>query len=174
MSKQAIIRKAEISDAMQIAEVNTQSWKETYPGIMPEEKLARLNVESCHQNWLTAISAGCVIFVACIDNEVVGFVSGGINREQDNCETGAGNACECELAAMYLLQKYHKQGIGRNLFDRFKLEMQQANFLTMVVWVAEKNSTTGFYASMGGEQIDRKILDICNTPVPVVAYKYNI
>jgi hypothetical protein len=42
----------------------------------------------------------------------------------------------------------------------------------MVVWVAEKNKSTRFYERMGGELVDRKILLVCEEPVPVIAYRY--
>jgi hypothetical protein len=44
----------------------------------------------------------------------------------------------------------------------------------MIVWVAEKNRSTGFYAAMGGELVDRKILTVCEVPVPVLGYRYVI
>jgi GNAT superfamily N-acetyltransferase len=168
------IRRAEEKDIEEIAAAHIQSWYETYPGIMPEEKIAGLSMEGCKRNWINTFSSGYDIFVAVADNRVAGFVSGGKNRMQEDCETGLGNECECELAAIYLLLKYQKTGIGRALFNTFVAEMQKQDYESMAVWVAEKNPATGFYLAMGGKRIDRKILMLCNIPVPVIAYRFEI
>ena len=174
MQKRFEIRRAEIRDAVQIAEVNTQSWKETYPGIMPEARLAVLDVGKCAKNWTNSLNQNQIVWVATVDEQIVGFVSGGKNRVQSDCETGLGNVCECELAVIYILKAFHKMGIGRALFDRFVKQMQAEGYHHMVVWVAELNSSTGFYTRMGGELIDRKIMLVFDERVPEVAYRFDI
>ncbi len=174
MDIQYQIRLAELNDVAHISEVNIQSWKETYPGIMPDEKIAGLTKESCIKNWVNALSQGSVILVAIVDGIIVGFVAGGENLEKSFCKTGLGNECECELSAMYILQRYHKMGIGKGLFGNFVLLMQRFKHTSMVVWVAEKNPATGFYARMDGEIVDNKDLIVCDIPVPIVAYRFFI
>lgn len=168
------IRQAIQEDAAQIAEVHIRSWRETYPGIMPAEKMASLSLDKSLANWKSTLSDGSTMFVATVKNRIVGFISGGINRSNSDCETGLGDACEAELAALYVLQDYHKLGIGRALMKKFTAAMQTAGFKSMVAWVAEKNPATGFYAAMGGEYCDRKQLMVCQVPVSVIAYRYSI
>ena len=168
------IRKAKMEDVTGIAEVHIQSWRETYPGIMPEKKLVALNIDSSIRNWTNAFEQNQFMLVATVSGIVVGFAAGGKNRDQSDCETGLGNACECELAAIYILADYHKQGIGRALHNRFVQQMQAEGYQDMVIWVAEHNSATGFYTRMGGKLIDRKVLLVCEAEVPVVAYKFDI
>ena len=172
MSELFSIRKAVVSDARGIAFVHIESWKETYPGIMPEEKIASLNTESCASHWESTLSNESNVYVAEVNGLIVGFVSGSKNRFQDNCETGFANNCECELAAIYLLKKYHHLGIGKALFERFVEIMIALGFKTMTVWVAEKNPSKDFYARMGGSLSDSKVLYVLNQPVPLVAYCY--
>jgi len=172
--QQFTIRSADYSDIDRIAQVHIQSWQETYPGIMPAKRIEALNQESCMRNWRRSMDLGYRIFVALVQDEIVGFVSGAENRSNEHCETGTGDACECELAAIYLLQQHQRKGIGKALFDRFVTKMQQEGFHSMVVWVAELNPSTGFYAALGGELVDRKMLLICEEAIPVIAYKYVI
>jgi GNAT superfamily N-acetyltransferase len=172
MPDSLILRAAVQADAAGIAAVNTQSWRETYPGIMPEKRMANLNEESCKRNWENSLSNPGNTYVAELQGKIIGFVSGGANRHNDYCETGLGDECESELAAIYLLQEYHGRGIGKALFELFAQAMRDANYSTMVVWVAEKNKSTRFYERMGGELVDRKILLVCEEPVPVIAYRY--
>ena len=169
-----LIRTADYPDISQIAKVHIQSWQETYPGIMPAKRIAALNQDSSMSNWQRSLDTGSRVFVALVQNTIVGFVAGGENRSTEHSETGVGDACECELAAIYLLQEHQGKGIGKALFNRFVRKMQEEGFHSMVVWVAEKNPSTGFYTALRGELVDRKILLICEEAIPVVAYKYII
>jgi len=170
----ATIRKAVFSDAVQIAQVHIQSWKETYPGIMPERKLASLNLDASIHNWESNLQGNTTFYVAEMDNVICGFICGGENRSNEGCETGMGDKCSAELAAMYIRAKYHKQGIGKALFDAFTTDLISQGHKTMVAWVAEKNPACGFYARMGGKLADRENLLICGEYIPVVAFTYSL
>ncbi len=171
---QALIRPATTNDIEAIATVHIQSWKETYPGIMPAQRIAALNLESCMRNWTRSLEASLVILVAEVDGRIVGFASGGDNRSNEHCETGLGDRCDCELAAIYILQEYQRQGIGKALVKRFSSIMKSQGYSSMVIWVAEKNPATAFYAAIGGKRIDRKFLIVCEEAIPVVAYRFEV
>ena len=168
------VRTAEIKDSEAIAEVQIQSWRETYPGIMPQERLDGMNRERSTRHWQANITGAFTVLVAEAEGRVVGFASGGDNFECENCETGRGNACDCELGALYLLREFQRRGIRKALFERYAWHKQQQRRQTMIVWVAEKNPSTGFYAARGGELADRKTLTVCGVPVPVLGYRYKL
>ncbi len=172
MKMEPLIRKAAIEDCTQIAKVHIQSWLETYPGIMPEKKLASLNLDSSRRNWESAILRGDSFFVAVVDGHIQGFCCGAENRQNEGCETGLGDSCSAELAALYIVRQYQSIGLGRSLFEALKNEFIQLGHKTMVAWVAEKNPSCDFYAKMNGTLVDRKVLLICETDVPVLAYRY--
>ena len=169
-----IVRAAETADIESIAAVNIQSWKETYPGIMPAQRIDGMNMESCAKHWQANIAGASYVLVAEVNGSIVGFASGGDNYQYQDCETGLGNTCDCELGALYLLQQYHGRGIGKALFQQFTMQMRREQRNTMIVWVAEKNKSTGFYAAIGGELVDRKILIVCSEPIPVLGYRYTL
>jgi len=171
---QAIIKPATFDDIEAIATVHIQSWKETYPGIMPAQRIAALNLESCMRNWQRSLEAGSRVFVAVVDDTIVGFAAGDKNRSNEHCETGLGDKCDCELAAIYILKEHHHRGIGRALVKRFAQTMKEEGYRSMVIWVAEKNPATGFYAALGGEQVDRKFLMVCEEAIPVVAFQFDV
>ena len=141
---------------------------------MPAQRIASLNLDGCMRNWQKSMEAGSRVFVAVVDDVVVGFAAGDKNRSNEHCETGLGDKCDCELAAIYILQKYHKQGIGKALLQRFAASMKEQGYQSMVIWVAEKNPATGFYEALGGEKVDRKFLMVCEEAIPVVAYRFKI
>ncbi|MDD4309597.1 MAG: GNAT family N-acetyltransferase [Candidatus Cloacimonetes bacterium] len=172
MQAEYTIRTAVIADSEAIAAVHIQSWRETYPGIMPQQRLDSMNLERSTKHWQANISGAFTVLVAEVEGRIVGFASGGDNHENQDCETGIGNVCDCELGALYLLKEFHGRGFGKALFIRFVELMKQEKRRTMIVWVAEKNLSTGFYAAMGGELADRKILMVCEVPISVLGFKY--
>jgi hypothetical protein len=46
-----VIRPAVVSDAVGLAHVHIESWRRTYKGIVPDDYLANLSLESRVQNW---------------------------------------------------------------------------------------------------------------------------
>ena len=168
------IDNAVMADAEKIAVVNLQSWRETYPGIMPDSILDNLKLESFVTHWEKVISAeGCLLVVR-IGDQLIGFAAGGKNHPSEGCETNAANACECELGAMYLLADYHGKGIGKALFKAFSAEMRASGYRSMVVWVASENPSCDFYRNMGGKEIDAKVTIVCGICIPVKAYCYEL
>jgi len=91
------IRPARIEDAGAIAFVQVESWKSTYAGIVPDEYLASLSVESRTGAWKELFDAGTnLMFVAEDTTAIFGFVSGG--KLRDPIE-----GYDAELYAIYLL-----------------------------------------------------------------------
>lgn len=168
-----IIRSAKAEDVASIAKCHIQSWQETYPGIMPQEKLEAMNITASMRNWQHALEHGQIFLLAEVSGTICGFASGGENRSNQGCETGIGDSCSAELGALYLIQRFQKMGIGRALFESFCREALALGHRSMVVWVAQENESCRFYAHMGGEKVDKKILKVINTDVPVIAYRYS-
>lgn len=174
MSIEVEIRHATQADIPDIARIHIQSWKETYPGIMPQARLDALNIDASMRNWQGALERNDVFLVAVVDGEIRAFAAGGANRASEGCETGRANSCSGELAAMYSIQKYHGRGMGRALFEAYCATLKSMGHETMVAWVAAKNPACGFYERMGGELLDKRDLMVMGTPVPIVAYGYRL
>ncbi|MBP3040631.1 GNAT family N-acetyltransferase [Bacillaceae bacterium Marseille-Q3522] len=153
------IREAIIADAGGIAAVHVNSWRTTYKGIVPEEYLINLQVESRKQSWetaLTHLNFDEKIFVC--ENpkgKIIGFVNGGTNRN-------AGLEFDCEIYAIYLLQEYQRQGIGKKLCNEMIGWFKQRNFRSMMLWVLEDNQAKHFYQKIGGTAIEKKTITIGN------------
>jgi len=168
------IRPALAADLAVVAAVHIQSWLETYPGIMPQERLDALNHEASLRNWQRTLDSQSQFFVAEVDAVLCGFAVGGENRMCEGCDTGLANACSAELAAMYVLKKYHGRGVGKALFATFSSCMQAQGHKDLVAWVAAKNPACGFYARIGGEAIDSRVMIVMGKAVPLIAYRYQL
>src|SRR5215831_7340769 len=106
-------RPAVLADAAGIAAVHVASWRETYPGMLPDRYLAAMDVADYDARWARTLqdpyrrSAVLVVEEA---GRVVGFASCG--RERDGDERYEG-----ELYAIYVLAAAQGRGHGRALVE---------------------------------------------------------
>lgn len=107
-----LIREANITDAPAIAKVHIDAWRTTYSNLMPAKFLADLSYEEPETKWvkiLSNITQDNFTYIA--ENEIgqiVGFADGGKERTGDRIYQG-------ELYAIYILEKYQRQGLGHRL-----------------------------------------------------------
>ena len=142
------IRKAALADAAGIARVHVESWRTTYPGIMPQEHLDALSVAEREQTWQDILSRpdgdGSCTFVAETEGgEIIGFVHGGKERSGDPDYAA-------EIQTLYLLKAHQGQGIGRRLLIAAARRLYQNGFSTLMLWTHVRNPARGFYERLGG------------------------
>jgi GNAT superfamily N-acetyltransferase len=75
-----------------------------------------------------------------------------------------------ELNAIYILEKYQRQGIGHNLVSTIAARLVQLNVNSMLVWVLADNSACKFYESLGGQVVKEKLNDRSGVKLVEVAY----
>lgn len=81
----SFVRRASVDDAAAIAKVHIQSWKETYPGIIPQDIIDAMSLDGKTNDWSVNLLEGPphhrFTFVAeNSENKVIGFASGGALR----------------------------------------------------------------------------------------------
>ena len=88
-----ITRRAEISDARQLAEVHVRSMRATYPGLVPQSALDDLSVEDRAARKRQHLTEGkAQTFVAEVEGEVTGFAVLG-NRIEPGGVRGPDGCC---------------------------------------------------------------------------------
>src|SRR5262249_30685361 len=141
------IRPADRDDALAIAKVHVQSWRETYRGLVPAEVLANLSEAEPASLWATILAAQdsgeAFVFGAWIDGELVGFVSGGKPRRDIE-------SADSELYAIYVLQSAQGRQVGRRLFQTLTSRIFKNGCRRMFLWVLLGNPSAGFYERLGG------------------------
>jgi L-amino acid N-acyltransferase YncA len=157
------IRAATGEDAGAIAHVHVASWRTTYAGIVPEGYLASLKEAEREASWREWLTLDVDVFVAELEGEVVGFVSGGAIREPVE-------KFDAELFAIYLLRDAQRRGIGTALLRRLAGSLKERGFRSMVAWVLEDNASGGFYTRSGAMRVYSKEIEIGGVMLPVVAY----
>ena len=143
------IRAAIPEDAAGIARVHVESWRTTYPGIMPQAHLDELSYSEREASWRDILTSHgayqSLEYVAETDGgEIVGFVSGGAERSGDPDYQG-------EVYAVYLLQSVQRQGIGRRLVQTLARRLSEDGHRTLLIWVNAQNSARRFYEALGGQ-----------------------
>jgi GNAT superfamily N-acetyltransferase len=162
------VRPARVQDAPGIARVHVDSWRATYPGIVPDIVLARLNYGDRERWWHNILSNPentSVVFVAVDDaGKIIGFASGGSTQEPVS-------GYDAELYAIYLYGDAQGQGLGRRLVHSIAQTLADRGYKSMVVWVLADNPARGFYEWLGGTYVTEKEIMIGGEkPLQEVAY----
>jgi ribosomal protein S18 acetylase RimI-like enzyme len=161
-------RQALVTDAAGIAAVHVESWRETYPGMLPDDYLAEMDVRRYEDRWLRTLQdpyRRSTVFVVEEAGRVVGFASCGRERDGDVRYDG-------ELYAIYLLSAAQGQGHGRALVEAAADALALRAMTSMVVWVLRENAAArGFYERLGGVYLRERPLDlVACRDVPEVSY----
>jgi ribosomal protein S18 acetylase RimI-like enzyme len=162
------IRWATPDDASAIARVHVESWRTAYRGILPDDFLDGLTLESREERWrerlANPISEQFILVVEQEPGRLVGFVFGGPERDGTPGYDG-------EIYAIYLLAERRRQGIGRQLMSASAHHLMEQGFVAAMLWAMEANwRARSFYEALGGQPIGRKMKTIGDTPVVEVAY----
>ncbi|TWT26367.1 GNAT family N-acetyltransferase [Planomicrobium sp. CPCC 101110] len=161
------IRKAVISDAKGIAKVHVDRWKTTYEKILPASYLNGLSYEQREKIWLDNMETDMVFVAENRDGEIVGFSTGGPERS-GNYPNHSG-----ELYAIYILEEYQRQGLGKALIRPIVQQLQQENIDGMAVLVLEDNGSRFFYETLGAKEIDGITVKIAGTILNELVYAWD-
>lgn len=161
------IRMATVADVAAIARVHVESWRTTYKGIVPADFLASLTYAQREPLWREVLSkpAGASLVYVAEDarGDIVGFASGGRERSRDPVYSG-------ELYAIYLLERWQRQGLGRQLTVTLVGQLVQAGLTSLLVWVLAENRSRRFYEALGGQQVRQQPVTIGGAELTEVAY----
>ncbi len=75
--------------------------------------------------------------------------------------------------AIYLLEGYQRQGVGKRLLQASIDRLVQDGFQSMLVWVIEGNPACRFYDSMGGRVVGDKVESIAGRAIKELAYAWD-
>jgi len=159
------IRAAKPGDAAGIAQVHVDSWRTTYAGILPAAVLASLSYQRRETAWaeILACQEGVNLVAEASSGQIVGFASGGPNREDHPQFAG-------ELYAIYLLSIAQGQGVGRRLTHATMAWLAERGMHSMLVWVAAANPSRHFYESLGGQYVRSKVASVAGTEIEEISY----
>ena len=161
------IRHAGCADAAAIARVSVDTWRSTYPGLVPDALLAAIDYADRERTWTAKLCAADPPLFAYVATDsagsVVGFASGGPEREADPTYTG-------ELYALYIQASRQHNGLGRQLAAAVAAHLLADGHSAMLLWVLATNPARGFYERLGGLYLREQPLILGTTTLYEVAY----
>jgi len=169
------LRPAMPADARAIARIHVETWRTTYPGMVPDQTLIGMTVDGRAAAWRRAIQRGGrheIVLVAetpeagpgtNVAGGVVGFASAGPNRDGRLPFAG-------EVQTLYVLPDWQNNGIGRQLLQGCFARLADQGISSAVIWVLADNPSRFFYERMGGKRAGERDEHLWGTLLHEVAY----
>jgi hypothetical protein len=149
------IRAAGLADAPDLARVHVASWRETYPGMVPDAMLSALSVEGRTAMWdqilrQPATPASTVVYVIEVDSKIVGLGSCGSQRAATLKKRGY----DAEIYAIYVLKVFQRRAMGTRLLSAMASNLSARGFGALSLWVLRNNAVARqFYERNGGKVV---------------------
>lgn len=163
------IRRASSEEALELAEAQALSWRETYRGILPAPILERMTAERLLGQWRGHLRRQtsdhdelCV--VAEYDDEIVGF--GACGRARD-----LRAAYEGEVTMIYVRAPQQGIGLGRAMMRGMAQHLVRRGLFSMGLWVVRNNvRARAFYEALHGKCEGAREERMQGAAIPVVGY----
>lgn len=135
--------------------MQVDSWKSTYKGIVPEEFLNKMDYDLYADRFQTYYLEKSPISYVSLDdsNQIVGYITGGKNRLIETYPE-----YDCELHAIYILEAYQGNQLGKKLMSHLMDDLLRLNHKKMLVQVLTANKAVKFYKKLGGKYLNSKQL----------------
>lgn len=139
-----VIRPSQRTDAHSMSRIYVQTWRDTYLSVIPYGYLFEMTVPQHEQAFFNDFNSRQIIsFVAENAGRVVGFITGGYERNSDDIYSG-------EIYTLYVLKNFHRQGIGGKLVSALVTQLNQSGIYSMLVRVLKLNPYRRFYKKING------------------------
>jgi ribosomal protein S18 acetylase RimI-like enzyme len=151
----ARIRAAKVEDCDAIGRLHVAAWRETYPGLMPDRIIEKLQPRDRASQWRQGLERGeqgpIVLIAEADDHAPAGFAAAGPARDP-------ASPWEAEVYAVYVLQRYQREGFGTALLRELGGLLAARGRRQAGLWVLTANAPArSFYERMGGRIIHRRI-----------------
>jgi GNAT superfamily N-acetyltransferase len=160
------IRKARPTDAEAVARIYVESWRDTYPLVLPARLLSSMTVEGQSARWRNAIAIAAreAVYVAEDDKgKTLGMASMGRARD-------SGLGYDAEVYTLYVDPLMTGRGVGRALLAGAFAALSERGHARCVIWAHAGNPARFFYQAMGGKLIAERTTSMMGVPVPEIAF----
>jgi GNAT superfamily N-acetyltransferase len=165
------LRPAKPSDARAIARIHVETWRTTYPGVLPDHALIDMNVDGKARSWRNMLeqpsTAGSVLVAEDREDSVtIGFASACRNRHAMLPFAG-------EVQTLYVLPDWQERGVGRLLLEGCFGALRKHGLESAMVWVLADNPARFFYERMGGRRAGERDETLWGATLHEIAYGWS-
>lgn len=165
------LRHAVVADAAGIATVYLAGWQEAHEGLVPADYLACMRARGREEFWRTELEVESIDrkpWVALVDEDIVGFASGGQSRDD---QAGRGVA---EVYQVSVAPGCWGRGIGEGLLRHVLKDLREHGFTRVDTWVVAANPRARLFLERQGWQADgaTRLEDCGDTQVEQVRYRH--
>ncbi|MGH7995003.1 MAG: GNAT family N-acetyltransferase [Opitutaceae bacterium] len=139
-----IVRRASPEDAEGIGAIHVSAWRVAYRDLLPAAILDGLDVRARTEGWRRGLAhPSHRIYVARRGKEVLGFVSLGPSRDEDQAKV-------CEMTTLYVAPDHWRQGFGSRLCQAAIAAATALGYGQLTLWVLDTNTrAVAFYRRHG-------------------------
>ena len=168
-----MIRQASVLDTRGINRVHVLSWKKTYRGHIPDEKLDNLPVRDWEARWRRYLRKDQNVYVlerqSLFRRQIIGFVNFGPTRDKDRDPQKV-----AEIYGIYLHPDYWRQGHGGALCRHVIALIRARGYPEVNLWVLEGNRRARkFYRRLGLHRTEDTQTDVAEG-VPLTQVRYRL
>jgi ribosomal protein S18 acetylase RimI-like enzyme len=140
------IREATKNDILALGRLHATAWNETYGRhyLIPDYQL---RVNQWTEQFKKENGSWFCFVIENENTELIGFAKAQDYKQPDLPEF------EGELNKIYILQKYHRHGLGKKLVKIIAARFLEKNIHNMVLFSEPENPACKFYEEMGAEKI---------------------
>lgn len=166
MENNIIIRKANLEDLKEVADIAVRGWKVAYKDIIDEEYLNSMSVEETYKKIKDGYKKNNYV-VAVLNKEVVGFCRYTLNYSQSD------DNADGEIIALYVKPELKYNGIGTQMFNYVMQDFYKNENKRVVIGCLKENyPSRKFYEKMGGKVYAEKWFERGGKQYPEVFYEY--
>ena len=163
------LRAARPPDARAIAEIHIAAWRAAYQGLMPEDYLARLDIDDRAAQWEKSLArrGPARVALAEADGTIAGFCIYGPTRDEAPPEIA-------ELYAVNVHPAHWRRGAGRLLCEHALREAAARSHTAMTLWVLNGNERARrFYERLGyaPDGVERSESKLIGSPLHELRYR---
>ncbi len=138
------LRRAGISDAVSVADIYVETWREAYPGMLPDRVLVGMSRDRQRHAWQHTICdpGQSVLLAEDTGGKVIGFGSCGATRHCSLPFSG-------EIYTLYVGPDHQRRGAGSLLLGALLRDLRRRGHRAALVWVLADNPSRFFYEAMG-------------------------
>lgn len=162
-----VIRDSVPGDAETVERLRVETWKAAYRGVVPDAFLDQLTGDvELRRRKIIERQDTAVDILAQRGDDVVGWLSGGPSRDDDQDPESVGEIYSC-----YITVEYWRKGIGRRLMAAALAAPALAHRSRTTLWVLRDNTPACRFYEFVGFRMDgaERVLDL-GGPVPEIRY----